>query len=112
MADLPQLLAIPGAAIVEPLEADAPAAVGAGNDRHEARAVAAVAVVVAGEQVAPLVERELLRVAQPAVHDLEIAAVELAAQHCAFVRIGERLVALDDVEAAVADREIEAAVGP
>jgi hypothetical protein len=110
MASMPHLLAIPRAAVVEPLVADAPAAVGTRHDVHEARAVATVAVVVAREQIAPLVKREFLWVAQAAVHDFEVAAVEFAAQHGAFVWIREGAVALLDVEAAIADREVEAAI--
>ena len=71
----PHAFAVPCAAVIEPLEADAPAAVGAVDDLHESRAIAAVAVVVAGQQVAKVVEREFLRVAQAAVHDFEVAAV-------------------------------------
>jgi len=46
------------------------------------------------------------------VHDLEAAAVELAAQHRALVRVGQRPAVLGgDVQPAVADREVEPAVG-
>ena len=108
----PHAFAVPCAAVVEPLEPDAPAAVGAIDNLHEPRAIAAVAVVVAGQQVAEVVEREFLRVAQAAVHDFEVAAVEFAAQHGAFVREVEQLAFLGaHREAAVADRDVEPAVG-
>ena len=46
------------------------------------------------------------------MHDLQVAAVELAAEDRALVRVGVGLAFVLDVEAAVADREVEPAVGP
>ena len=109
----PHALAVPVPAVGQPLEADAPTRVAAFLDLHETRAIAAVAVVVAREQVAAVVEAQLLRVAQAAMHDLEAAAVQLAAQHGAVVREVEQRAFLGrHREAAVADREVEAPVRP
>ena len=88
-----------------------PAAVAVFDHVHEARVVALVAVVVVGEQVAVLVEGEFLGVAQAAHHDFEIGAVRIAAEDAAGALAFERLAFLRrDVEAAVADGEVEFAV--
>ena len=110
----PDLLGVPRAQphrVVHLLVAQPPAAVAALDDVHPARRVAAVGVVVAGEQVAVLVEGQLLRVAQADGHDLQLRAVGVAAQHRAGVGVGEDLARGLDVEAAVADGEVDAAVG-
>src|SRR5688572_2265296 len=93
------------------LIADAPAAVAALDDIDEALEVALVAVVVAREQVAVLVEHELLRIAQPARDELEVRAVGIRAEYRAFVRVRENLAFLAlHVRPAVADRVVELAV--
>ena len=74
------------------LVADAPAAVATFDQVHQALLVALVAVVVAGEQVAVFVERQLLRIAQAVVHDLELGAVGVGAVHRAFVGKGDHVV--------------------
>ena len=97
----------------EELVTDPPAAVAALDEIDPAGLVAAIGVVVAGEEVAELIESQLLRVAQARGEDLELGAVGIAAQHGAGIRHGQGLaVACCDVEAAVADAEIEPAVGP
>src|SRR6266513_73388 len=73
------------------------------------RRVAGVAVVVAGPEVPLRVERELLRVAQARREQLEAGPVRVAAHHAARVGIVQDPL---DVDAAVADREIELPVGP
>ncbi len=98
---------------VDELVADPPAAVAPFDQVDPARLVAAVGVVVAGEQVAELVERQLLRVAETRGEDLQLGAVGVAAEHRAGV--GHRQLAAVDgrhVEAAVADAEVEPPVGP
>lgn len=45
-----------------------------------------VAVVVSGEEVAELIERDLLRIAQPAMHDFKLGAVRVAAKHRTVAR--------------------------
>ncbi len=95
------------------LVADPPAAVAPLDHVDPARPVAAVGVIVAGEQVAELVERQLLRVAEPRGEDLELGAVGVAAEDRAGVGDGQ-LAAVEGrhVEPAVADAEIEPPVGP
>jgi hypothetical protein len=66
----------------------APAGVAALGDVHEALFLAGhVGVVVHAEHVAEIVEGDLLHVAQAVREDLEAAAVRLAAQDAAFVRV-------------------------
>ena len=78
----------------------------------DAGAVARVGVVVDREQVAALVERQLLRVPQPGGEQLQLAAVGPAAQDGAGVEVRQHAVGRLDVQPAVADREVDAAVGP
>ena len=108
---VPDLLAVPGAAIGEVLILHPPAGVGAVEQVHQPRPVAAVGVVVDREQVAEVVEGELLRIPQAGRHDLEPRAVGLAAEHRAAAGIRVEAAVVRDVIAAVADREVEAAVG-
>src|SRR5262249_28949125 len=61
------------------LVAHPPAAVATFDHVHESRLIAAVAVVVHCEEVAILIKRQLLRIAQASVNDFEIASVGLAA---------------------------------
>ena len=112
---MPELLRVPRSAqvrAVDPLVRIAPAAVAALDHVDPTRAVAAVGVVVAGPQVAVVVEGQLLRIAQAGGEDLEVGAVELAAQHRTRVRVRVGLALVFDVEAAVADREVEPPVDP
>ena len=96
-----------------PLVSDAPAAVAALDDVDPAGGVAAVGVVVAGEQVAEFVEGKVLRVAQAGVEQLEVGPVRLAAEHRAAVGVADvSAVGRGDVEAAVANAEVDAPVGP
>ena len=112
----PAALLVPRSALVaafERLVVHVPARLAAFHDVDDARAVAAVGVVVAGEEVAPLVEGQFLRIPQRMREDLQARAVRLAAED------GTREDALEvlpllvgDVVAAVADRPVDAAVGP
>ncbi|MEJ1972807.1 MAG: hypothetical protein WDM96_10200 [Lacunisphaera sp.] len=80
---------------------------------HEAFLVALVGVVVAGEEVAVFVEEERLRVAQAGGEELEARAVGPAAEDGAHVGRVDRAAFLGfHVGAAVADRHVDAAVGP
>ena len=114
-AGMPELLGVPGASRgreVEVLVAHPPAAVAPLDDVDPAGLVAAVGVVVAGEQVAVVVEGEFLRVPQAGGEDLQVRPVGLAAEDRAGVGGDEVLAFLGgDVQAAVADREVEPAVG-
>ena len=112
----PAALLVPRSALVaafERLVVHVPARLAALHDVDDACAVSAVGVVVAGEEVAPLVEGQFLRIPQRMREDLQARAVRLAAED------GTREDALEvlpllvgDVVAAVADRPVDAAVGP
>ena len=112
---LPQALVVPRPAQVglgDPLVRLPPAGVHAFDHVHEARLVAAVGVVVDGPQLAVLVEHELLRIAQAGREDLEVRAVEVAAQHRSVELVAQpRTVRLRHAETTVAAGEIELAIG-
>ena len=101
-----------GVGSFEELPSDAPAAVAALDEVGPAGLVAAVGVVVAGEEVAPFVEDDLLGVAKADVEHFHAGAVGVAAEDGAGVggAHGAALGAEDG--GAVADAEVEAAVGP
>ena len=90
-----------------------PAGIRALDDVDDARLVALVGVIVDRDAVAELVEGDLLRVTQAEVHDLEVRAVRLEAEHGAPVA-GVVLLAFlgREVETAIADRAPDAAVVP
>ena len=67
------------------LIADAPAAIAAFHDINPARLIAAVGVVVAGEQVAVLIENQVLRIAQAESEHFEFGAVRVATEDTARV---------------------------
>ncbi len=110
-ARVPELLGVPGASAgreVEVLIAHPPAAVAAFDDVDPAGLVAAVGVVVAGKQIAEVVEGEFLGISQAGGVDFEVRPVRLAAEDRAAIRSVEVLAFLRrDVQAAVADGEIE-----
>ncbi len=67
------------------LIADAPAAVAAFHHVNPARLIAAVGVVVAGEQVSVLIENQVLRITQAESEHFEFGAVRIAAEDAARV---------------------------
>lgn len=83
--EMPEPLGIPRPHLRQPLPADAPAEVRAFHDVMPARLVAAVAVVVGGEEIAKFVEGQLLRIAQTARDDFQFRAVGIAAKDTAAV---------------------------
>jgi len=93
------------------LIADAPAGVAAFDDVDEALHVAHVAVVVAGEEIANLVEEEVLGIAEAGGEEFDVGAVEIAAEDGAGIGGGDGVGGRDDVGAAVADAVVEFAVG-
>ena len=96
---------------VERLKRHVPTAVATFDDVDQPRVISLVAVVVGGEQVAELIEGNLLRIAQAAMHNLELRAVGIAAKHRSVARAVKRDSFLrGDMEAAIADREIQLAV--
>ena len=89
-----------------------PPAVGAVGDVDDALGLTLViAVVVDADQVAELVERELLQVADAGSVDFEIRSVGLRAHDRALIRIRPALAALvGDVEADVPDLPVDPAI--
>ena len=78
---------------------------------HPALAIAVIAIVVAGEEIAVLVEGQLLGIAQTAREDFEIRPVGFHAKHRAFVgQINDVALFGFDVRAAIADAEVDAPV--
>src|SRR5258708_4191071 len=111
---MPQLFGIPRAAVAHlraVLVADSPAAVAAFDNVHQPGLVAGIAVVVACEQVAIFIKRQLLRISQASRVNLQVGTVRLAAENRS--RIGKSkgfTFSRFHVEATVADAEIEPAV--
>ena len=91
----------------------APTAVGSFDDVEPLGRVTVVGVVVAGIQIAVIVEAEFLRIAQAVGENFQVRAVRVAAQHTAHVGIDQLLSLFGgDVETAIATREIELAIRP
>ena len=74
--------------------------------------IATVGIVVDGEQVAEIVEGELLRIAEARGEELEAGAVGMATKHGATAGIVVRLAVEGDLVATVADREVDPSIGP
>ena len=114
VSDIPNFFGVPGAegnGEAEMLVADAPAVVAAFDEVQPTRLVAEVGVVVAGEEVAEVVEGEFLRVAEAGGEDFEVAAVGVAAEDGARIGVGDDAAGGFDMGAAVADGVVEFAVG-
>ena len=95
------------------LPADAPAAVAAFHGVHPTRGIAAVGIIVAGEEVAKLIKRQLLRIAQAHVEKLQLRAVGIAAiDRARLRRVQSPAFFGDDGGGAVAVAEVEFAIGP
>ena len=109
---VPELFAMPRAAILHVLKRHVPSRVAPWEDVDEPRLIATVGVVVDGEQVAEIVEGELLRIAQARGDDLEITAVGMAAEDGTAAGIVVRLAVEGDLVAPVADREVDSSVRP
>ena len=107
---MPNLFPVERTAIRQVLVRHSPASVAALHDVHPPRLVAAIRVVVAGEQVAEVVERQLLRISQPVREDLEIRTVGVAAEHRAALRVFPSAAIGEHVVAAIAQAEIDLAI--
>ena len=79
---------------------------------HQPRLVATVGVVVAGEQVAVIVKRKLLRVAQSVVEHLQTGTVQFTTERGTGMR-RNMLVAfpIDEVVSPVTNRPVQASIG-
>ena len=95
------------------LPIQSPAGIAALSDIDEPFAfLADVTIVIYREQIAELVECQLLYVAQTCGKHLEVAAIPIAAQHTASVRVvQEATLACSHREAVVANGKIEFAIG-
>ena len=113
---VPELFLVPGAPAVrrfDKLIADPPAAIAPFDHVNPASPIAAVGIIIAREEIAILVERQLLGVAKPRREDLELGAVRITAQHRSRIGHGKRpALGRCDVKAPVADTEIQPAIGP
>ena len=109
---VPELLAVPGAAILDVLKRHVPARVAPREDMDEPGLVAPVGVVVDGEQIAEIVEGQLLRIPQARGHDLEVAAVGMAAEDGTAAGIVVRPAIEGDLVTTIADREVDPSIGP
>ena len=102
-----------GVRVVDRLVGHVPAARAAVHDVDETGVIPAVAVVVVGEQVAELIECEFLRIAQAAMDHFQFGAVGVAAEHGPVARADKLFSFLArHIEAAIADAEVELAIGP
>lgn len=119
-AAAPEALGDPRAEVLHVLVADAPTVVAALDEVEQTALVRAGGVVVHGEEIAERVEGEALRVAQADAEDFQLGAVGLAAEDRAGVGRNAAEVfraeagvfhAGPQLEAAVAEAEVEAAVG-
>ena len=99
--------------VLAELPVDAPAAVHPIDYVEQPlRLARVVAVVVGADQVAVLVERELVRVAKTVGEYLQLGAVRIGAQDHAAVRVDELATfTRGDVDAEVALLEVDASVG-
>src|SRR5436853_4093109 len=92
------------------LKADAPAAVAAFDEVNPAGAIAAVRIVVAGEEIAVIVERKFLRIAQAQGENFQAGSICVAAKNGAGIGVADRLACAFYGRAPIADRKIQASV--
>src|SRR4051812_20473746 len=72
------------------LIAHTPAVISSFDDVYPARLVAAIRVVVTSEEVAVIIEDQILRVAQAVGENLEVGAIFIAAKNAAALRFPDR----------------------
>ena len=88
-----------------------PTAVAAGDDVDQSRVIALVAVIVVGEHVSVLVNRQFLRVSEPRVNSFQLRPIRIAAIDRASSGIGNRVAFLGhDVSTTIADGKVQLAV--
>ena len=88
-----------------------PATIAAGHNIHQPRIVALVAIVIVGEQVAVLINCELLRISQSLMNAFKFSAIWIATINHAASRVGNRRPFFgDDMAAAITDRKIQFAI--
>ena len=88
-----------------------PAGVGPFDDGHPALSVALIRVIVAGEEIALIVEGQFLRIAQPAMDHLQLRTIRFTAKHRPFVgQIDHRALLRHHVGTAIAAGEVQAPI--
>ena len=111
--EMPHPFAIPCAQLGLKLPPDAPAVVCAFHDMGPARLVPPVRVVVSREKIAHVVECQRLRVAQAGGHEFHAAAVEIATEDRAAVRVINDLPFFGrHVGAAIGNRPVKLSIRP
>ena len=102
-----------GPGLGDVLITDAPAAIRPFDDVIPLRRVTVIGVVVAGVEIAVIVEAELLRVAETIREHFEVCPVRIAAQHTARIRISKLFTLFrNDVETAIAAGKIKFPIRP
>lgn len=92
----------------------APTGIAPFNDIDPAGWITVIGIVIAGEQIAVVVEDQLLWIAQAEGEDFQMRAIQIAAIDCAGIRIVHR-ASVDQrfgIGAAIAHREIELVIRP
>src|SRR5262249_41301339 len=97
---------------INELIADPPAAVSTFNHVNPTRRIAAIRIIISGEQIAELIECEFLRIAETPRKNLQIAAIGIATKHGAHFGFFHNIRAVLHVEPAIADTEIEPSIRP
>src|SRR5436305_523777 len=97
---------------VDKLETYTPAAIAPFHHVNPAGRIAAVRIIITGEQIAILIEGKFLGIAQPAREDFEAGAIGIAAQDCAHFGFFDNVCAVLHVEATISHAEIEFAIRP
>src|SRR5438105_1643885 len=90
---MPKLFGVEWAArvgILHELIANSPSTVAAFDQVHPSRLVSAVGIVIAGKQIAILIENEILRIAQTEGEYFEAGTVGVAPKDAAGVRLPDR----------------------
>ena len=97
---------------VQVLVISAPPAVGPIHNIDNPRLVSLVGVIVYADEIAPLVEGNLLRVTQASMDDLKIGSVGVEAENCSLVRVGKFPAFCGcHVHGSIANRAVKPAVG-
>ena len=110
---VPDVFAVPGAAITQVLVVHSPTRIAAFHDIDPAGFVSAIGVVIPREEIAVIVEGQLLRIAKSMGKDFEVASIEIATEH--RTRIGPRqqfALFVCDMIAPVSDAEVNPPVRP
>ena len=112
LAPLPQFLLHPRSEAVHVLVAGAPAVIAVLDEMQHAAWIGAGGVIVHGPEIAEVIEREFLRIAQAVAEDFQIRSIGFAAEYTAAVgEIDHDALAIGEAHAAVAEAHVDATVG-